>query len=186
MTELCDLGNKYHTDKVSVGYTSFYHLLFKNKRDIKKVLELGIGSFETMKHVPDYIVGASLFMWREYFTNAEIYGIDIDPSTLINEDRIHSFISDQSSPEILRHTMDNIGGDLDFVIDDADHRAEYQIRAARVLLPFVRPGGIYIIEDALEQDVIVNNLPSYHPQKVSLRAGGKLVMVKVNETSSSS
>ncbi len=70
MTKLCELAEKYGCDKcpqVGHPYTPHYYELLKYK-DIKKVLELGIGSRETMQWTPDnYQKGASLKMWRDFF-----------------------------------------------------------------------------------------------------------------------
>ena len=75
-SELCEIGKKYDTDKSSQRnnitdirhchpYTLFYDGLFKNKKnETLKIAELGI------------LNGESLLMWKEYFTNAEIYGFD--------------------------------------------------------------------------------------------------------------
>jgi hypothetical protein len=75
-SELCEIGRKYDTYKSSQiynvsetrhchPYTLFFDGLFKNKRDSPiNIAELGI------------LKGSSLLMWREYFTNAEIYGFE--------------------------------------------------------------------------------------------------------------
>lgn len=84
-TELCQLGQKYDTDKSSQRnnvsdirhchpYTIFYDGLFRNKKcDALNIAELGI------------LDGASLLMWKEYFTNAQIHGFEY------NNDLIHNF-----------------------------------------------------------------------------------------------
>ena len=84
-SELCELGKKYDTDKSSQRnnvtdyrhchpYTLFYDGLFKNKKNENlKIAELGI------------LDGGSLLMWKEYFTNSEIYGFEY------NNDLINNF-----------------------------------------------------------------------------------------------
>lgn len=105
-TELCDLARKYGTDKVPPewhSYTPVYYELMKNKRDIKKMLEIGIGTVGTMGHIGNYKVGASLRMWRDFFPQATIFGCDIEPEAMIkNEDRIKTFLCDQSNGESLK------------------------------------------------------------------------------------
>src|SRR5208282_349396 len=104
-TELCKLAVKWCSDKtvtIRHDYTPYYHELLR-ERDIKKVLEIGIGYPELMDaHNPGYKAGASLFMWQEYFPEAEIYALDIKSDILINEGRIKSFLCDQSDEVSLR------------------------------------------------------------------------------------
>ena len=81
---LSELAFKYGTDKcpqLNHAYTPFYYELLKDKRQsIKKVLEMGIGNRELQKkYFPHCVTGASLFMWKDFFPNAQIYGADNDP-----------------------------------------------------------------------------------------------------------
>src|SRR5208337_5037275 len=96
-TSLCDIALKYHCDKhpeIGHGYTPYYSELLHG-RNIKRILEIGIGGIACMGYIPDYVVGASLFMWQDYFPEAEIVGWDIDPDALINADHIKSLLCDQ-------------------------------------------------------------------------------------------
>src|SRR3972149_8272692 len=98
ITPLCEIAFKYGTDKcpqISHNYTPVYYKLLKDKKEkIRKVLELGIGSRKTMQWVPKhYQTGASLLMWRDFFPNAQIYGVDRDPSTIFQAERIKTFLS---------------------------------------------------------------------------------------------
>src|SRR5260221_5176203 len=104
-TPLCKLAYKYGTDKcpqLKHCYTPYYHQLFKGRqKTVKKVLELGIGYYKTIKEqeaVYDrklkryYQKGASLKMWRDFFPNAQIFGADIQPDTLFEEERIKTYL----------------------------------------------------------------------------------------------
>ena len=151
-TELCKLAWKYGSDKcprIKHHYTPFYYDLFNPIRDkVKKVFEIGVGYKEDMLHVPDhYLTGASLYMWRDFFPNATIYGADIKPFALIQEDRIESYYADQSKDKDLQRVIDIIGTDLDIVIDDGSHVEVDQLSTARYLLPLLKKGCIYVIED---------------------------------------
>lgn len=163
-TILCQLGFKYKTDKTPLlnhQYTPFYHSLFKDKRDkVKKVLEIGIGDIQIMQY-EGYITGASVFMWRDYFPNAEIYACDIKKSQIFQEDRIHTFEVDQSQSNQLFWLIDQIGRDFDLIIDDGSHITDHQIISARALIPFVKKGGVYIIEDVTQPDKVISMLPEY-------------------------
>lgn len=166
MTALCDLARKWTTDK-ALYYAPFYEQLFRDRRTkVRKLLEFGIGYPELMLKPAArtgaryYIVGASLFMWEEYFPNASIYAVDIKPEIAINSGRIYSFCADQSSDESLRHlfTKDlmfqKLKPKFDIIIDDGSHEPEDQIRTAKICFDFelLTPDGFYIVEDAPPHD----------------------------------
>ena len=93
--------------------------------------------------------GGSLEMWREYLgSSARVVGIDIDPrcSKLAPSD-VEVFIGDQSDPGFLSGVLEVLGG-IDVVVDDGGHSMEQQLRAFEHLYPAVRPGGVYVVEDA--------------------------------------
>lgn len=142
--ELCDLATKHKTDKgprrtVSSpkSYTRYYEEWFHSVRnDPLNLLEIGVGR------------GASLRMWKEYFPNAKIYGIDMRPTCKQNdEDKIEIFIGNQNDKWFLERVVEEIGGQLHIVIDDGGHRSELHVSSFEVLFPFVISGGLYIIED---------------------------------------
>jgi hypothetical protein len=179
---LCELGTIWHTDKVVAGYTKFYSALFEPRRlEVLKVMEIGVGSPETMTHVPEYIVGASLFMWRDYFPNAQIYGLDNNPRSLIEGYHIQSHLCDQADIGDLTRAAEWAGDGFDLILDDGDHRAKAQRAAFEVLFPLLGRDGIYIIEDAEAVGGNMRYLCALIPhayKAVSLEGGGKLVMVK--------
>lgn len=142
--ELDRLATKHKTDKgpnktapnSPKAYTQFYERYFaalKNKP--LNLLEIGVYS------------GASLRMWKEYFPNARIYGMDIRRACKRKEeDRIEIFIGDQGSKKFCEEVARHIGP-LDIVIDDGGHRSELQIPSFEALFPHVVSGGLFIIED---------------------------------------
>jgi hypothetical protein len=157
MTDLCRLAEKYGTDKLGV-YTPFYDLLLRDRRaQIFKVLEIGIGTPEAMKHVPNYQPGASLRMWRDYFPYAAIYGIDIDKQSVNNAltERILTFQCDQSSEPELEALVPHLKlsynrswqGKFNLIVDDGSHKPEDQLLTFRILSRLLDPHGLYIIED---------------------------------------
>ena len=163
-TPLCDLAFKYRSDKNPIlghFYTLYYDSILKGKRDdVKRVLEIGVGYPETMP-VENYLIGASLFMWRDYFPNAEIFAIDNRGDAQVNEDRIKSSIVDQSNSSQLIDYIDKNGGDFDLIIDDGSHKADHQIVSAIALAPYVKEGGYYIIEDVSEPDKVINAVSKF-------------------------
>jgi hypothetical protein len=152
-TELCKLAVQYGVDKapmINHYYTQGYWRLFRSKRmQVQSMLEIGIGNENAMlKWVGhSYRPGASLRMWKEFFPAAHIYGCDIVPQVMIrNQDRITTFVTDQSSKESLLHTIRKIGT-CDLILDDGSHQLEHQQISFRTLWPSVNPNGMYIIED---------------------------------------
>lgn len=151
-TPLCKIAFKYGTDKcpqINHTYTSFYYKLFKDKRySIKKVLEIGIGSSKLLKRsAPHYVIGASLFMWRDFFPNAIIFGVDRDPETIFADDRIKTFLCDETKKEELEQLIQKTGSDIDLFIDDGSHWSSVQYFVCRTLMPLLKKDVIYIIED---------------------------------------
>lgn len=136
---LCKLGNLHETDKTSYhNYTLYYDNYFRDIKDtIKSVCEIGIYN------------GGSLKMWRDYFINATIYGLDINPSPFNKkEERIVTTVVDQSDRIDLEvfTDMHNLY-DLDVIIDDGSHIMKDQQLSLGVLFRYLKSGGVYIIED---------------------------------------
>jgi hypothetical protein len=176
ITPLCEIALKYRTDKcpqLRHSYTPVYYELFKDKKDsVKKLLEIGIGTIWSMKHIEDYTVGASHKMWKDFFLNAKIYGIDIDPKVIFQEDRIETFLMDSTKERNIKRLIRKIGSDLDIVIDDGPHGTRTQLNLAKVLLPLLTGNFIYIIEDSRNPDAIKDNLPEYNVEVLKLPGKG--------------
>ncbi len=164
-TPLCELAYKYKTDKclkIRHDYTPIYYQFLKNKRlSVKKVLEMGVGFQETMPSISDYQVGASLRMWREFFPNAQIYGADIDPRGMFKEDRIETFLCDQSKEDSLRSLIEKTGADIDVFIDDGSHISQHQITTIKTLMPLFKKDVFYAVEDVIKTVTIPRKFPQY-------------------------
>lgn len=151
------ISRKYALDKnVSTychDYIPNYTMLFQDLRfQAKRVLEIGIGVVEHgqmsgVLHL-GYQTGNSLRCWRDYFLYADVFGVDIYPSGMKNEDRITTFVADQSSKEDMKRVMETIGGPCDVIIDDGSHLLNHQVATFMYLSEYVNPnGGVYVIED---------------------------------------
>lgn len=150
VTTLCQLAEKYGTDKWP-WYTPFYDLLFRGRRtEVLRVLEVGIGTPKTMTHVDAYAPGASLRMWRDYFPRAIIYGADVDREVVndVISTRIITVHCDQRSEDSLDSLLPELNGQFQLIIDDGSHDIQDQGRTYTHLNRLLAPGGIYIIEDA--------------------------------------
>jgi len=133
VSSLSELGKLYGSDK-PVQYTPFYDLLFTSMRErVKSVFEIGIFN------------GGSLRMWRDYFPNAHIYGMDILEERIFQEERIKTFQGDQASLAAFGPALKYAPFDL--IIDDGSHAPHHQVSNAEYLMPYLKPGGLYIIED---------------------------------------
>lgn len=157
---LTELAQKYSVDKLyNHSYIPFYEEAFAG-RNVQRLLEIGIGHQDLMQPlVPEYIHGASLKMWEEYFPTAQIFSCDIRPETLINEGRIHSYLCDQYDAKALGEMLEQIftqfgGKEFDVIIDDGCHTTLAQVVSFMVLWRWVAPNGIYIIEDVGYPDVL--------------------------------
>lgn len=141
MNFLQQLGLKYGTDKSEhtyhgVTYLDVYNRYFSEIRnDVKVFVEIGI------------LNGKSLKMWEEYFPNATIFGIDINPSCKQFESgRVKIFIGDQNDEIFLNDIKSKIG-DIDILLDDGSHITNHQIKTFNVLYPSVNSKGFYVVED---------------------------------------
>ena len=147
-TPLCEIGFKYRTDKtplIKQNYTPFYYHLLKDK-PIRKLLEVGVGCPETME-IRNYRTGASLYMWRDFFPGAQIYGADINAQCIFKDERIETFLCDETKEEDLVNLIKKTGPDIDLFIDDASHLEEHQKYMCQTLMPLLKKDVMYIIED---------------------------------------
>lgn len=150
------IAGNYALDKhISSGchnYIPGYETLFDPIRySVKHILEIGIGSVENghMTHVRSngYKTGNSLRCWAEYFSNATVYGLDIFPHPEIITDRIKTFTADQTDTSRLMQIAEEIGSDIDVIIDDGSHIGEHQAISFMTLYKYLSLNGVYVIED---------------------------------------
>ena len=143
---LTEIANKLGTDKGTVhhehhSYTEIYEKFFNPIKNNKiKMMEIGV-------YDPRF-PGASIQMWSDFFTNLEFVGFDInDESKSFEKENVKIFIGDQSSKEDLISCVELYGGDYDIIIDDGSHQHSHHIVSFESLYPFLKKGGLYIIED---------------------------------------
>ncbi len=113
---------------------------------VERVFELGLWK------------GGSMVFWAEAFSPARLIGVDQSQQSLSaafdryvaeRADRLHVHWGvDQGNPERLAALVETeFDGPLDLVIDDASHLYPLTLSSLETLLPRLRPGGLYIIED---------------------------------------
>lgn len=131
------LGLMHGTDKATYhGYLPIYERYFAPLRgEPITLLEIGVGD------------GASLRVWRDFFSCASIVGVDRDSRcACLEEPRVRILIGDAADEAFLRSITGDLGR-LDVVIDDGGHTMAEQLNAFRNLFPQLASGGIYVIED---------------------------------------
>ncbi|MCX2933911.1 class I SAM-dependent methyltransferase [Mycobacterium sp. CVI_P3] len=122
------------------GYTAYYERWLEALRNEPlRVLEIGV--------CDPRMPGASLKGWYEYFPHAKIFGYDIVDGHRFDNDRVVTFVGDQSDRRDLERFVEFSGGEFDVIIDDGSHRAMHQQVSLAYLFPHLKPGGQYIIED---------------------------------------
>ena len=145
---LSSLVDNSLTDKNTThSYLDLYStLLSKRKESAKNILEIGIGDF-TEKN------GGSIKLWRDYFTNATIYGLDILPierviDELRNDSRVVLYTStDAYNEEFFTTTFLNKNIKFDFMLDDGPHTLESMLQFIKLYSQVMAPAAILMIED---------------------------------------
>ncbi len=155
-SKLANLIEKYGSDKNISGYSDLYSYIFETNgiENISSFLEIGIGTLQpeiqssfsgNLQHFPEYIPGNSLRAYRDFFTQAQIYGIDVAEDCRIVEDRIKTYIVDSTDSQKCNQALGSIS--FDAIIDDGLHTAHGQLKTLTNLFNRVRFGGFYIVED---------------------------------------
>jgi hypothetical protein len=152
--KLINLGSKVlppHT------YTDFYSQIFKFGREkVMNVFECGIGTNNpylqsTMGN--EGKPGASLYVWRDFFPNANIYGGDIDKDILFNTKRIKTGYLDQTNEESVESFFKAMECDeFDIMIDDGLHTFEANKTLFLAAQKYISK-GLYIIEDVSQNEM---------------------------------
>ena len=131
---LIEIGKKYPSSKNISGFIQLYEKYFSSLKNSKiNILEIGVEG------------GDSLRIWREYFTNANICGIDIDKKDF-KIDNTEILQGDQSDKNFLKTLIDKYKN-FDIIIDDGSHQAKHINTSFKFLFPYLNNNGIYVIED---------------------------------------
>jgi cephalosporin hydroxylase len=141
--DLRKLAEHFGTDKWGAHrYAQHYQNHFAHLRlEPVKVLEIGIGGYSRKKQG-----GASLRMWKHWFPNGQIVGLDLHDKRFVEEERIKVYVGDQTDPELLNRINAEYGP-FDVIIDDGSHISEHIVKTFAVLFPLLKGDGIYVVED---------------------------------------
>jgi hypothetical protein len=153
-TTLPSLANSSTDKNTTHSYLDLYEELLKDKRDTAKyVLEVGIGDF-CQKN------GGSLKLWREYFSNATIIGIDILPigrvlDELKNDNKVLLYTStDGYNANFVKSTFVNKAIYCDFILDDGPHTLLSQKIFIQLYSNILSSDGILVVENVQSIDHI--------------------------------
>lgn len=141
---LQEIGKKFGTDKSDLWHTSHgYSYLDRYEQHLAPMRDKKITVFEL--GVRD---GSSLRMWKEYFPNAQIIGLDIDENCKrFEEDRIKIYIGSQNDADLAKLIVKESGGGFDVICEDASHVNSLSILSYELYWPWVKRSGFYIMED---------------------------------------
>jgi cephalosporin hydroxylase len=124
--------------KTPTALTFYERLLTTIQPPPRSVLEIGVKG------------GGSTALWKALFPSATVIGLDIKLrrwlTTEPSEDGVIYLQGDQTDVKRLRQIAEQYGP-FDLVIDDGSHVSDHQATTIRSLLPHVRPGGLYVVED---------------------------------------
>ena len=156
-----EIVDNSRTDKNTThSYLPLYQQLLMGKKETaKNVLEVGI------------CTGGSIKLWSDYFTNANVYGLDI-----MNINKVWESIKD--TEKIILHTsIDAYNHDIfvtnflnknikcDFMLDDGPHSLESMIKFIQLYSQIMTDDCILIIEDVESWDWI-NILTTVVPEEL--------------------
>ena len=141
--QLTRLAILYGTDKFGYhDYTPNYFRLLRHMQDKPiKLLEIGVGGYADADRG-----GQSLEVWRDFFPNGEVTGIDIQEKTMDLGPRVKILRGSQVDPDFLKELVAQ-RGPFDVIVDDGSHRNEHVVESYKLLFPSLAPGGVYVAED---------------------------------------
>jgi cephalosporin hydroxylase len=145
-----EIVDNSRTDKnTKHSYLPLYQKLLINKKETaKNVLEVGISK------------GGSIKLWNDFFTNANVYGLDIIHSKYVweeikNKKKIILYTStDAYNNDFFITNFLNKNIKFDFMLDDGPHTLESMIQFIKLYTNIMTDDGILIIEDVQSWDWI--------------------------------
>jgi cephalosporin hydroxylase len=136
----------YPSDKDTVhNYLPVYQEEFNEIENIK-ILELGV------------CYGGSLILWKDFFVNSEIHGID---NVKYTDELIPGILHFGKYEDLHPNFEDNY---FDYIVNDSMHYAKEQIDAFKLYYPKLKPGGKFFMEDVPDMNnvaEIVKNLEGH-------------------------
>ena len=155
------------SDKNTIhSYLPLYEKLLGHKKEsARNILEIGIYG------------GGSIKLWRNYFLNATIYGLDIMDIDEIsddikNDDRIILHASTDAYDEnLFTHNFLSKNLKFDLLLDDGPHTLESMKQFIKLYSKLMADDGILVIEDVQSWawiDILKNVVPDHLKQFVKV------------------
>ena len=144
---LSDLAVQYGSDKgpSKHRYTELYDMLFHPFRDADiRFLEMGLligGPEHGVDAGRETVKSPSIQMWLDYFSRAEIIGLDISDFSAFAKGRFSFFQCDMGDRAALKQVASEIGSE-NIIIDEARHASHHQQNAILDQYPKQDPGGL--------------------------------------------
>ena len=155
LEEIVDNSRTYKNTRHS--YLPLYQkLLISKKENAKNVLEVGIYN------------GGSIKLWSDFFTNANVYGLDIMHIDNVweeiknNEKIILHTSSDAYDNDFFINNFLNKNIKFDFMLDDGPHTLESMKQFIKLYSQIMTDDGMLIIEDVPSLDwidILTNEVP---------------------------
>ena len=153
-----ELVDNSRSDKNTIhSYLPLYQkLLISKKETALNVLEVGIYH------------GGSIKLWSDFFTNANVYGLDIMNNDDVwegikNKDKIILYSSsNEYDPDFFITHFLNKNIKCDFMLDDGPHTLDSMIQFIKLYSQIMTGDGILIIEDVQLWDwieILKNEVP---------------------------
>ena len=160
-----EIADNSRTDKnrpTGHSYLPLYQkLLISKKETAKNVLEIGIDK------------GGSIKLWSDFFTNADVYGLDIMNikdvwEGIKNKEKIILCTSvDAYNNDFFINGLLNKNIKFDFMLDDGPHTLESMKQFIKLYSSIMTDDGILIIEDVQSWDwidILTNEVPDHLKQ----------------------
>jgi 23S rRNA U2552 (ribose-2'-O)-methylase RlmE/FtsJ len=128
-------------------YGDSYDEIFEtfDRDGVLNILEIGIQR------------GGSLLAWKDYFKNAEIYGVDIVDVVIpeYRKDFINYIFSDVKDPKVKEELKDI---KFDIIIDDGSHQINDIIFVVKTYVEQLKVNGYLIVEDCRQTTSWANQI----------------------------
>lgn len=160
-----DIADNNLTDKNTAhSYFDTYEKLFSSIRiRARNILEVGI------------YWGGSIRLWRDYFPNAQIYGVDIcnldfiQKESIKNDNHITLFTNTNGYDDtFISENFINKNIKFDMILDDGPHDLQSMIDLIVKYVPLLSENGIMVIEDVQDfqwtetlKEYVPNDLKQY-------------------------
>lgn len=138
-------------------YGDAYERMFPNRAEVRLMMEVGVAD------------GSSVLAWREVFPNAMCVGMDVHPADRLRDvdtfsgavTRVEFYLGDQRVKEDCERAAG--GRQFDFICEDATHQLGDSLVTLLYLWPFIKMGGLYVVEEFASVGALRRNIRELLP-----------------------